>query len=157
MRVHTTLIMGGFLTGFLALLSSPATAAEQSCEVVTFETVTTDGVDKRVGKFHDGGPVLDTLYDDKDGFLSFVNGEPIVAILCEREDLLPRLRDLPIVKTGWSFSLSQDFDAPDSGLLTIVDNGDAYTADYVGPDALGPDKADLADVMDIFNLQRLTE
>lgn len=138
-------------------LSTTTFAADTECEAVTFETVEVDGVDKRMGRFHSAGPVIDSLYDDAPGFVDLINDEPVVAIVCTRENLLPTLRDLPIIKTGLSFSLSQDFDSPDSGLLTITDNGKDYVADYTGPDALAPNADELSDVMSIFNLQRLAQ
>lgn len=139
----------------IAALATPA-LADENCEIVTLPK---GAASKSRGeaKFHDAKIFLDSLYDDEPETVTTVEDAPILAVMCKRETLLPTMRDLPIIKTGLPFSLSQNFDSPTSGLLMIYDDGTAYRAEYTGEPALGPDAATLKDVMEIFNFQRLTE
>lgn len=139
----------------IAALSVPAFAADENCEVVTLPKTVES---KTLGEaaFHDAKIFLDSLYDTAPETVMTIADAPILAVMCTRETLLPTMRDLPIIQTGLPFSLSQNFDSPASGLLTIYDDGTAYRADYTGDPALGPDAAELKDLMEIFNLQRLT-
>lgn len=139
----------------IAALATPALAADD-CEVVTLPK---GAGSKTLGeaKFHDAKIFLDSLYDDELETVTTVEDAPILAVMCTRKALLPTMRDLPIIKTGLPFSLSQNFDSPASGLLTIYDDGTVYRAEYTGDPALGPDAATLKDVMEIFNFQPLTE
>ena len=111
----------------------------------------------RTAKFHDAGKFVDSVYDGEKGFQTKIDGSAILAVMCTRKSLLPTLRDLPLIKTGLPLSLSQDFDSPKSGLLTLYDDGTAYKADYTGPDDLAPNAKKLDSVMEIINLQRLAQ
>ena len=148
-----------FITCFFIAPTANANDIADSCEVVTMElnVSNTTQDNARAAKFHTSENIIESIYDDKDGFITAIDGNPVLAMLCTRESLVPTMRDLPLIKTGLPLSLSQDFDNPISGLLTIYDDGTAYKADYTGPDSLAPNASELNDVMEIFNFQRLTK
>jgi len=152
MRLFTTALLS------LGLISVTAIAQAQTskCELVTMETINTA---ESIGaaQFHDGTDFIERLYAGEDISDKTINGTPIRAILCQREDLLPTMRDLPLIKTGLPLSLSQDFDSPNSGLLMVMDNGTDYVAEYSGSENKSPDAEKLKDVMEIFNFQRLAK
>ena len=133
-----------------------AQAQTSNCELVTMETISAA---ESIGaaKFHDASDFIARLYKGEDTLDKTVNGQPVRAVLCQRDSLLPTLRDLPLIKTGLPLSLSQDFDSPNSGLLMIMDTGESYAAEYTGKPEQGPDPKKLKDVMEIFNLQRLAK
>lgn len=141
----------------LTLAMTSSAMAAQDCEVITLDNEKTTKAEVEDARFHNGSAFIESLYDEAPTRITEVDGAPIVAVMCKRNDLLPTLRDLPIIQTGLPFSLSQDFDSAESGLLTIFDDGTAYRAAYTGPPALGPDSNALDNVMEIFNFQRLTQ
>lgn len=143
----------------LGSIGPAAYADDTGCEVVTMNLTVTDKTEDnvRTAKFHDATKFIDSVYDDIDGHVKEIDGLAVLAVMCQRISLLPQLRDLPLIKTGLPLSLSQDFDSPDSGLLTVYDDGTAYKVDYTGPEALAPDADKLKDVMEVINLQRLTK
>ncbi|WP_371396383.1 hypothetical protein [Fretibacter rubidus] len=143
----------------LALTVGTAALADDSCEIVTMDLTVSEKTEDnvRTAKFHDAKDFIDSVYDDTEGHIKEVDGKAVLAVMCERDTLLPQLRDLPLIKTGLPLSLSQDFDSTESGLLTVYDDGTAYRTDYTGPETLAPDTQKLKDVMEIINLQRLTK
>lgn len=139
--------------------SAHASNSANACEIVTMKLNLSNAAqeDARIVQFHDAEQFVESVYDDKDGFVREIEGNAILAVMCTRDSLIPTLRDLPLIKTGLPLSLSQNFDSPESGLLTLYDDGAAYKADYSGPDSLAPNAAELNNVMEIFNFQRLTK
>ncbi len=142
-------------TGILMALMCPALAIAQeantSCEIVLMPN--DGGVED--GQFADADAFLESVYDgNNDGHMTMFGELPIRAVMCQRENLVPTMRDLPLLKTGLPLSLSQDFDSSMSGLLTLYDAGADFKAEYSGPSLSPEDEKKLRDTLEIFNFQK---
>jgi len=125
--------------------------ANANCEIVLMPN---DGKVED-GQFADAGAYLDSVYDgNHDGHMSRFGELPIRGVMCKRENLVPTMRDLPLLKTGLPLSLSQDFDSSTSGLLTLYDAGADFKAEYSGPPLSPNDEKKLRDTLEIFNFQK---
>lgn len=131
-------------------LSMPAAAQMGECEIVMMP----EGGTVADGQFADASDFLTSLYDGEDGHIKVSGDLPIRAVMCERENLVPILRDLPILKSGLPLSLSQDFDSTTSGLLTVYDAGEDFKAEYSGPKLSAKDEKKLRDTLEVFNFQK---
>ncbi|WP_427454351.1 hypothetical protein [Litorimonas sp. WD9-15] len=81
------------------------------------------------------GPAEDyiaSVYDDEDGHLKKLMGDPIRALLCERDDVIPVETDYALMATGIPFILSQDFDDTETDSLTIYWRHDHFDYVYKG-------------------------
>ena len=125
------------------------------CEVFLRQPVMLDG--EKTGAFIDtyvpATEFIDSVYDDKDGFETHIDGEPIKAVFCTRHSVIPSLRDFPILATGLPFVVSTDFDSSESSIVTIYYTNGQFNHVYNGPDLSEQDEARLVDAMEIFNLQ----
>lgn len=130
--------------------SMPAAAQAQDCEIVLLPI----GGKAADGTFASAAKFLETVYDGKKGHMTSVDDVPIRAVMCRRDDLIPTMRDLPILKTAISLSLSQDFESKTSGLLTIYDAGEDFKAEYSGPPLSPREEKRLRDTLEIFNFQK---
>ena len=142
----------GIICALLAVFVLPVSAAAQdsACEIalMPIEGRSADA------QFADAGAFLDSVYDGRDGHLKTLAGMPVRAVLCRRDDLIPTMRDLPVLKTGMPLSLSQDFDSTTSGLLTLYDAGADFKAEYSGPPLSPEQQKRLRDTLEIFNFQK---
>jgi len=141
------------LVGFAVL--TPAASfgqdANANCEIVLMPN---DGQIED-GQFVDAGAFIESVYDgNDDGHMLMFGDLPIRAVMCTRENLVPTMRDLPLLKTGLPLSLSQDFDSSTSGLLTLYDAGADFKAEYSGPPLSPEDEKRLRDTLEIFNFQK---
>ena len=131
-------------------VSASASAQSSNCEIVLIPL----GGSAAEGTFADAEGFLDSVYDGEEGHLSSVADISIRAVMCERDTLVPTMRDLPILKTGLPLSLSQDFDSNTSGLLTLYDAGKDFKAEYSGPKLSEDDEKELRSTLEIFNFQK---
>lgn len=136
-----------FLT---VLFASPVMAMDNACEAVILSPLS-EGSD--VASYRSAETVLTSIYDDATEVVLTIDGDPVRAIMCTRDDVIPTLRDFPILKAGLPLSLSTNFDASDSAFLTILYQDGKFEHIYKGPDLFDDQKAALKDVMEIFNLQ----
>ena len=127
-----------------------ASAQSSECEIVLMA----EGGTTADGQFANAAIFLESVYDAEDGHLKTNEGFPIRAVICQRQDLIPTMRDLPILKTGLPLSLSQDFDSKTSGLLTLYDAGDDFKAEYSGPELSPQEEDKLRSTLEIFNFQK---
>ncbi len=134
------------------LLANPASADDNiaNCEIV----VQTRIDKKEVG---DKAPVMATfmpatkfifsVFDEKPGFLKQINGQPIRAVMCTRNSVIPTEFDLKIIRTSIPFYLSTDFDEQNSPFLAISKKDGKYVWDYSGPELSNDDKEALSLMM----------
>ncbi len=140
----------------MAMVSATAHADNiADCEVLIRQNIKVE--DQKSGAFIDTYlPATDfiaSVYDEEDGHITQANGENIVALFCTRHEVLPTLRDFPLLATGIPFAASTDFDASDSAMIFIRHDGEKFIHAYQGPD-LSPERAaQLTDAMEVFNLQ----
>jgi len=125
-------------------------ASDTQCEIVLIERVE-DGAN--IARFHPADAFLDSVYDAEEGYIKRVDDNAINGVLCERANVIPTLRDFPVLATGIPLSLSEDFDTPDSRLITLYYDGEGFTHVYKGEPLSDTDQASLADTLEIFNLQ----
>lgn len=145
-----TLILRFIFSVSLLGFAISASAQSSECEIVLMP----EGGRTADGQFANAAVFLESVYDAEDDHLKISDGLPIRAVMCQRQDLIPTMRDLPILKTGLPLSLSQDFDSKTSGLLTLYDAGDDFKAEYSGP-KLSPQEEDkLRSTLEIFNFQK---
>jgi len=126
-----------------------------ACEVILMETVEEDGkkTQAQMASFRPAVDFLSSVYDDEDGHMTEVDGYKIRGVMCVRKDVIPTLRDFPILATGLPFSLSQNFDSSESSLMTVYYKEDQFRHAYKGGPLPDDKIAQLLDVMEVFNLQ----
>ncbi len=134
----------------IAAFAMPAAAQSSDCEIVLMPI----GGSASDGQFSEAAQFFESVYDAVPGHMETLADMPVRAILCRRDNLVPTMRDLPLLKTGLPLSLSQDFDSTTSGLLTLYDAGPDFKAEYSGPELSADDKKTLRDTLEIFNLQK---
>jgi len=133
--------------------TAPAFAQSSDCEIVLMPA----GGTAADGQFADAAEFLDSVYDDEEGHMTTLGDLPLRAVMCRRDNLIPTMRDLPLLKTGLPLSLSQDFDSNTSGLLTLYDAGADFKAEYSGPNLSPEDEKRLRDTLEIFNFQKFVQ
>lgn len=118
-----------------ATLHAPASADNVAdCEVLLMQVVSTDTEigEAQIASYRPAVDFLASLYDKEDGHLTEVDGHPIRAIMCRRNDVIPAASDYPIMATGVPFILSQDFDSADTDSLTMYWKDDVIDYVYKG-------------------------
>ena len=148
-----TLLFRSVFFGLIFGFALPSAAQSSFCEIVLMP----EGGTTSDGQFAEASTFLDSVYDGEDGYLETSFDIPIRAVMCEREDLIPTMRDLPILQTGLPLSISQDFDSTTSGLLTLYDAGAEFKADYSGPVLTPQDEEKLRSTLEIFNFQKFAK
>ena len=138
----------------LVMCSPIAVAAEASsgCEIVLIEKIDTEDTAK-LASFRPADNFLLSVYDDEKGYKTKEDGHPIQAVLCQRANVMPTLRDFPVLATGIPLSLSDDFDQPDSRLLMIYFKEGKFLHQYKGDKLSETDDQALTEIMDVFNMQ----
>jgi len=120
----------------LSLMTAPAAWADNvaHCEVVIMQVVSDEGDagEAQVATFAPAATFLSSLYDDEDGHITKINNQPIRAVLCRRNDVIPAEVDYNIIATGIPFSLSQDFDSSETDSLTVYWKDGAFDYVYKG-------------------------
>ena len=107
---------------FFALCAPTAWADNVAhCEALILQVVANDENtgEAQIASYRPAVPFLASLYDEEDGHLTEIDGFPIRAIMCRRNNIIPAESDYPILATGMPFILSQDFDSPQSDSLTM--------------------------------------
>ena len=138
------------LTPSLALADNIA-----NCEVVLMEPVleNDEPTGAEMASFRPAAEFLSSVYDEEHGHVKEINGYPIRGVLCQRNSIIPSLRDYPVIATGIPFSLSENFDSPDSRLITLYYKDGEFLHKYAGEELGKDDQSALDDVMEAFNLQ----
>lgn len=125
----------GILLAATLSLVQPAWAGNVAhCEALIMQVVPSeDGLSEaQIASYRPAVGFLASLYDEEDGYLSQIDGFPIRAIMCRRNDVIPSAADYPILATGLPFVLSQDFDRSDTDSLTVFWKEDALDYVYKG-------------------------
>lgn len=145
----------GFTVSLILFLNPAFAQSHENCEVVTMEPVIKDGepTGKEVAAFQSAQGFIDSIYDDEEGYITEISGSKIKGVMCQRTDIIPTLRDFPILKTGVPLSLSTNFDSLDSTLMILYFKDNQFQYKYSG-EPMGAYAQDaLDDVMEVFNLQ----
>lgn len=115
-----------------------------------------------IEKLDDGGQFItyapavefiSSVYNDEKALVKKVEGQHIRAILCKRRDVVPTLRDFPILATGIPLSLSPNFDANNSRATSLYFKDGKFSYQYVGTALSDANQKRLDDIMEIFNFQ----
>ena len=141
----------------LALLAPAATADDNiaACEVILLQDIKGEANEERmqVASYRSAVDFIASVYDEEDGHITKVDDLTIRGLICVRDNVIPTLRDFPIVATGIPMSLSQNFESTTSGLMTIYFKGETFQHKYSGPDLTETELASLTDALETFNLQ----
>lgn len=142
----------------LALSAMPAFADNiANCEVVLMERIEQEGLEgaAEVASFRPAGDFLASVYSDDEQaeILREIDELPIRAVMCERQSLVPSLRDFPIAATGIPFMISQHFDSTETGLTTIFFKDGKFQHSYKGPELDAEIQAELEDRIEVYNFQ----
>ena len=115
--------MRRFLALLLAAGLSTTAAAENVafCEVLIIQVLEDEALDgnAQVVTYGPATSFIESVYDEKDGHLTHIAGQPIRALMCSRNDVIPTETDYALIATGIPFILSQDFDSTDTDSLTL--------------------------------------
>ncbi len=125
------------------------------CEVLIQKPVVLDGV-KTGAYMKTYVPATDfiaSVYDDQEGHETQALGQDIKVLFCKRHNIIPTLRDFPLLATGIPMAVSPNFDAADSPIIYYFHDGEKFIHVYEGPDLSSDKAAELTDAMDVFNLQ----
>jgi len=139
------------------IMPPPFAAADNiaDCEVLIAERIEDEGTggSALISSYRPAGAFISSVYDDEDGHIREIDGHKIRALLCQRRRAIPTLRDYPLLETGIPLTLSQNFDSALSDVVITRFKDGAFRADYTGPGLSEDEKAELDDVIDVFNLQ----
>lgn len=110
----------------LTALTAPQAFADNiaDCEIVLMETIETQSdedegsTSAQVASYRPAEDFIASIYSEDSPPISDIDGLPIRALLCSRSDVIVSETDFKILATGVPFILSQNFDSPDSDLLT---------------------------------------
>lgn len=133
------------------VLAEGAAAQTADCELLLMPA----GGTKTDAQFVNANEFLDSVYDDQRDHRLSIGALAVRAVMCQRADVVPSMRDFPILKTGLSLALSDNFDDQSGRLLTIYDAGNEFKAEYSGPKLSQETEARLRDTLEIFNFQKL--
>ena len=156
MKKSMTLWLGKFWLGALtfAAFSVPALADNiAECELVLMEQIKDESGQggASVASYRPAADFLADLYASKEGAKMDINGLPIRAVMCARNDVIPSKNDFKILATGIPFVLSQNFDSPDSDLLTYYFKDGEFRYLHKGPDMSNAAREDLDARITEFN------
>jgi len=122
----------------------------EGCEIVLVEPVAKGAM---LASYRPADNYLDSLYNGENQVMDMIDGLKVRAVMCTRDQVIPRLRDFPILASGVQFSISNDFDSHDSQLITVYYSGTSFQKKYSGPELSVGEEIALRDVMEIYNLQ----
>lgn len=120
------------------------------CQMITFDKSEAAISDIKILPAQD---FLSSLYDDSRDIQSDIKAQSIRGIMCTRDNPIPSLRDFPIIATGLPLSLTQNPEAPGGGTVRVYYADGRFSHTYAGFKFSKADKARLADILDIYNLQ----
>ena len=139
-----TLILISILAA--SVISAPAIADDNiaACEIVFMRPIIEPSPDlmdepmpadtPMVAQFLPAGEFIFSVFDETSAVLTEIDGQKIRAVMCVRSNVLPTEFDLKMIRTGIPLHLSQNFDSPDSSLLSIRKQDGVYTHTYNGPE-----------------------
>lgn len=128
---------------------------EPNCELLVMEPVLEAGkpTGQKMAAYYPADQFLDSVYDDKVGFIRKVNKMPIKGVMCKRYFLTPTLRDFQIIATGIPLAISEDFDRADSSLVTLYFADGIFQYSHSGRDLTASQQSRFNDVVGAYNLQ----
>jgi len=142
------------IAALLLSVSAPAWADNiAGCEVVLMEKIKQEdgeGVTE-IASFRPAADFIASAYDDEVEVLRKIDGLPIRAIMCKRNNVVPSESDFPIVATGTPFMISQNFDSTETGLTTIYFKDGAFRSAYKGPDLSDEKATEMTSRLEDFN------
>lgn len=141
-----------FATATLALTTAFAASATAGdiadCEALIMDYVQDEDQAEGglvVATYRSAEDYIESVYDaDMDPIVK-IDGRPINAILCRRNDLVPDDKDFALISTGIPLALSQDFDTPDSDSLTVFFKDNRFQYKYASAYPLSEEVRELLD------------
>lgn len=128
------------MTAAFMLLATPVSAEDapregfEDCEILLMEVIADKDVNGRtqVATYLPAADFVKSVFDEKVDPILAIDDNPIVALLCQRNDVIPTEADYAPMSTGVAFILSQDFDSSDTDSLTVYWKDDAFQHVYKG-------------------------
>lgn len=160
MKLGAFVIASIFTAG---LISIPAIADDNiaACEIVVMRPVIeidpSTGEENlventpMVARFYPAADFIFSVFSGEKGPMREVDGQPIRAVMCTRNNVIPTEFDLKIIRTGIPLHLSQNFDSSDSSLLSIRKQDGVYVHTYSGADLAAENKEVLKIRLDTLN------
>jgi len=152
------MIQRTLLTLLGAALLTPAVMADDNiaaCEIILLQDIRGEANEgsMQVASYRSAVDFIASVYDEEDGHIKTVDDLAIRGLICVRDNVIPTLRDFPIVATGVPVSLSQNFESNTSGLMTVYFKDGEFQHQYSGPDLTQAEQAALTDALETYNLQ----
>lgn len=139
-----TRLLAALLASAIPCLAQAGNVAE--CEVVIMTNVEDEsGGSMQIASFRPAGDFLLGVYDDEVELTRHIEDEPIRALMCVRNDLLPDEDDYKILATGVPFAVSQDFDSNESDSLTIFFQDGEFRYKYASAQPMPEAMQDILD------------
>ncbi len=114
-----------------------------ACEIVIMQPVTDPDETENdtlqaeqslpmVATFLPADDFIYSVFSGKSEYLAEVDGKPIRAVMCTRSNVIPTEFDEKLIQTGIPLHLSQNFDSPDSALMSINMQDGKFVHNYSG-------------------------
>lgn len=141
---------------FLSLLMAAPVAKAGNiadCEIILMETIEDENGHggAQVASYRPAANFIGSIYDDTQENITELDGLPIRALLCRRNNVIISESDFNLLASGIPFILSQNFDSSESDLLTYFFKDGEFQYTHKGRDLLGGDLAILKGRMAEFN------
>jgi len=121
----------------LFTLALPAAADNiADCEIVLVETIEDESGNgsAQIASYRPAADFIASAYDDTQEIMTELDGLAIRALLCRRNDVIISETDFKLLASGVPFVLSQNFDSPDSDLLTYFFKDSQFQYTHKGQD-----------------------
>ena len=144
------------LASFLMAFAAPAAADNiAACELVLMEVIEDESGQGggAVASYRPAADFLADLYTDDVEAPKEIDGHKIRAVMCARNDIIPTKSDFKILATGIPFVLSQNYESPESDLLTYYFKDGEFTYQHKGPEMSGETQFALDKRVAYFNAQ----
>lgn len=151
----TKILKSAAITGLALTLGAPLGAAAndiQDCELVLIEAIKDDSGKSgaQVASYRPASDFLGPVYEGKE-VAAKIDDLDIRAVMCMRNDVIATKADFKVLALGIPFVLSQDFDSPDTDLITYYYKDGKFRYQHKGPDMSDEAKAALEKRMAAFN------
>ena len=110
------------VTGLAALgIATPASGDNiAACEAVIMTDV--EGGAATIASFRDASLFIASVMDEEQETLTQIDGFDIAALMCTRRSPIPKMSDVPLIRSGVPFVLSTDFESADAPTVNIAIN-----------------------------------
>ncbi len=106
-----------------------------NCEIVVQKPIDIDDGDKaQLTTYMPAYDFFGSVFDNEPGHITEVDGQRILALMCQRRSIIPTQFDKALIQTDVPLFLSPNFDANDTPMLSVIKIEGRYKGEYSGPD-----------------------